>query len=305
MNPIPCPPVPVLICACEGARVFSKERAESLEQCLRQTGRSVEIVPDLCDLAARRDPRLRDAAAQGWPIAACHARAVRWLFHQAQAPLAKDARLFNLRETAPEEIAAALGAVLPEPPQAPAAAPGPPPFAVPAELGAWFPVIDYDRCVQCMQCLGFCLFGVYATDDSGQVAVQNPGQCKPGCPACARVCPESAIIFPKFKSGPISGAPDSKEHPPAQKIDISFLLGGDPLGAIRSRSARARTRFSKDRSAETALSERRKHLEESGLIALDIPREVLASLPSPDEIALKAKEAAARAQAALEARKKP
>ena len=25
----------------------------------------------------------------------------------------------------------------------------------------WFPVIDYDRCTNCMQCLSFCLFGVY------------------------------------------------------------------------------------------------------------------------------------------------
>ena len=24
----------------------------------------------------------------------------------------------------------------------------------------WFPVIDYDRCTNCMQCLSFCLFGV-------------------------------------------------------------------------------------------------------------------------------------------------
>ncbi|HRQ88427.1 MAG TPA: ferredoxin family protein, partial [Bacteroidia bacterium] len=34
----------------------------------------------------------------------------------------------------------------------------------PGEPGAWkpwFPVIDYDRCTNCMQCLSFCLFDVY------------------------------------------------------------------------------------------------------------------------------------------------
>ena len=29
------------------------------------------------------------------------------------------------------------------------------------EWKPWFPVIDYDRCTNCMQCLSFCLFGVY------------------------------------------------------------------------------------------------------------------------------------------------
>src|SRR5690349_15887991 len=31
----------------------------------------------------------------------------------------------------------------------------------------WFPVIDYDRCTNCMQCLSFCLFGVYGADREG------------------------------------------------------------------------------------------------------------------------------------------
>jgi hypothetical protein len=41
-----------------------------------------------------------------------------------------------------------------------------------------------------------------------------------------------------------------------------------------------------------------------GLNAEDIPADVLMNLPSPEEIAVKAKQAAARAQAAIEARRK-
>src|SRR2546422_3501427 len=33
------------------------------------------------------------------------------------------------------------------------------------EWKPWFPVIDYDRCTNCMQCLSFCLFGVYGVED--------------------------------------------------------------------------------------------------------------------------------------------
>jgi len=38
--------------------------------------------------------------------------------------------------------------------------------------------------------------------------VRNPDQCKPGCPACSRVCPQSAIMFPRYeKDAAIAGAP--------------------------------------------------------------------------------------------------
>jgi hypothetical protein len=69
-------------------------------------------------------------------------------------------------------------------------------------------VIDGSRCVQCQHCLQFCLFGVYELDAEGKVQVRNPDQCKPGCPACSRVCPQSAIMFPLYeKDDAIAGAP--------------------------------------------------------------------------------------------------
>jgi NAD-dependent dihydropyrimidine dehydrogenase PreA subunit len=69
-------------------------------------------------------------------------------------------------------------------------------------------VIDGSRCVQCQHCLQFCLFGVYELDAEGKVQVRNPDQCKPGCPACSRVCPHSAIMFPLYeKDDAIAGAP--------------------------------------------------------------------------------------------------
>jgi Pyruvate/2-oxoacid:ferredoxin oxidoreductase delta subunit len=70
----------------------------------------------------------------------------------------------------------------------------------------WFPVIDYGRCKACKQCLNFCLFGTYSLDEEGRVRVASPAKCKTNCPACARVCPELAIIFPKHAGGPINGA---------------------------------------------------------------------------------------------------
>ncbi|HBF35500.1 TPA: hypothetical protein DDW35_13135 [Candidatus Sumerlaeota bacterium] len=60
----------------------------------------------------------------------------------------------------------------------------------------WYPVIDRSRCVNCLQCLEFCIFGVYDRNADGNLVVKSPDSCKPGCPACSRVCPQQAIMFP-------------------------------------------------------------------------------------------------------------
>jgi NAD-dependent dihydropyrimidine dehydrogenase PreA subunit len=100
---------------------------------------------------------------------------------------------------------------------------GPPPVI--GEVGdrRWYPVIDYTRCTNCMECIDFCLFGVYGLDHSETILVENQDNCRRGCPACSRVCPENAIIFPEHKTPAIAGAPG--EGPGALKIDLSKLFG--------------------------------------------------------------------------------
>ena len=170
----------------------------------------------------------------------------------------------------------------------------------PAKWKPWFPVIDYNRCTNCMQCLSFCLFDVYGVSAEKQIQVQNNNKCKTDCPACSRVCPEVAILFPKYRHGPINGdevsADDIRRE--TMKVDISALLGGDIYAALRDRTAKFKSRFSKERDADKALEERTKCLVKLGE-QLDIPPEVFASLPSIDQIQAKAAEAAAKAQAAL------
>jgi len=81
---------------------------------------------------------------------------------------------------------------------------------------------------------------------------------------------------------------------------ISALLGGDIYSALRDRSAKAKSRFSKERDEDRALKERQRcltKLQEQ----MDIPAEVLAALPSLDQIAAKAAAAKAKAEAVLNA----
>ena len=88
----------------------------------------------------------------------------------------------------------------------------------------WYPVIDYERCTNCMECIDFCLFGVYGVDALDRILVEEQDNCKKGCPVCSRVCPENAIVFPQHKSPAIAGAAGEVA---GLKIDLSKLFGGD------------------------------------------------------------------------------
>lgn len=91
----------------------------------------------------------------------------------------------------------------------------------------WYPVIDFSRCTNCMECIDFCLFGVYGVDQAETILVEQPDNCRKGCPACSRVCPENAIIFPQHKTPAIAG---SAEAAGSLKIDLSKLFGAPDDG---------------------------------------------------------------------------
>lgn len=103
----------------------------------------------------------------------------------------------------------------------------------------WYPVIDYSRCTNCMECIDFCLFGVYGVDGIDTILVEQPDNCRKGCPACSRVCPENAIIFPQHKTPTIAGSDLVADG--GLKIDLSQLFGkpaedpGDVDTAVRER----------------------------------------------------------------------
>ncbi len=93
----------------------------------------------------------------------------------------------------------------------------------------WYPVIDGSRCVNCHHCMQFCLFGVYGLDSAGQLVVNNPDKCKPGCPACARICPEGAIMFPLYdKDEAIAGVPGRFMTPDLAARRMFYTRTGKP-----------------------------------------------------------------------------
>ena len=127
----------------------------------------------------------------------------------------------------------------------------------PTTTGAWYPVIDRERCKDCGQCRQFCLFGVYTQDAAGHVRVEKPLHCKPGCPACARICPAAAIVFPFCPDSPINGdaVPDDRKVA-ADSAAWRERLAANPMRALAARQARGATAGVDPARLARALAER-------------------------------------------------
>jgi len=236
-----------LFCTCAHYDIVPEASKGRILSGLSQAGLKIEMVDDLCGLAANRDPRLRSwAQAPSLAIVACFPRAIRWLFHAAGVPpLNGQVRVFNMRTQMPEEIISAISDCGLRTADSGRAANHQSAIINPQSAWVpWFPVIDYDRCKSCKQCLNFCLFGVYELSEQGKVEVRKPAGCKTNCPACARMCPQHAIIFPKYGEAPINGdevvdlpASAAEAQNPAPTRDLRSLVQGDVYDKIRQRTA--------------------------------------------------------------------
>lgn len=230
----------LLVCRCaKGGDGLADTRQHILEA-LTSTHLPVEAIDDLCELAARKDPQLlKTAAEHGLQVVACYPRAVKAMLEAAGCKFeGQELTVYNPRTDSEETIVAKLLAE-------PAATDSAQPLAPGNKSDGWvpwFPLIDYERCTNCKQCLNFCLFGVYGLNADGKVEVVNPQGCKTNCPACARICPHIAIIFPKYAEAPINGAPITDENQERAKVKVNMneILGPDVYGALAARRQKAR-----------------------------------------------------------------
>ena len=89
----------ILYCHCAYAKVVPPEVKAAVLNGLSEADVEFDAVPDLCEMAAHGDARLRELASEGpLKIAACYPRAVKWLFAAAGAQLPEGAvRIWNMR----------------------------------------------------------------------------------------------------------------------------------------------------------------------------------------------------------------
>ncbi|MBL6764921.1 MAG: hypothetical protein ISQ14_08190 [Verrucomicrobiae bacterium] len=100
----------ILYCHCNYAQVVPEETKHSVLKKLSDSGAAFDAVADLCEMAARKDPMLRQIAEGGnVKIAACYPRAVKWIFGGAGCALKQSStQVLNMRTEETEEIAATL-----------------------------------------------------------------------------------------------------------------------------------------------------------------------------------------------------
>lgn len=243
----------ILFCHCSGCGVGTEAVRRDVLEGLRGRGVAFTEVADLCRLAADRDPALTAWAASAGTltIIACHSRAVRSLLSSAGITVeAARLRVLDLRDMPAAAILEQLPATTGQAAAVTVSADAWPP---------WFPVIDFARCRHCRQCVSFCLFGVYTLTPDGKVTVTNPRSCKNNCPACARICPEVAIMFPKLPDAeaPLNGAEigDELNLKARARINAQEFLGDDIYAALAERRRQARGRLLKT-AQERAEAER-------------------------------------------------
>jgi len=59
----------------------------------------------------------------------------------------------------------------------------------------WYPVINYELCVDCGKCVNKCNNGVYDKSKYPEPKVINSDGCIQGCHGCGKLCPSGAIEY--------------------------------------------------------------------------------------------------------------
>ncbi|MCL2337193.1 MAG: 4Fe-4S binding protein [Firmicutes bacterium] len=70
-------------------------------------------------------------------------------------------------------------------------------MGVPRDKIAWYPLIDYDKCNYCMECVKFCPHNVFEVDENAarKLNVANQNNCVVFCRACSKTCGLDALTF--------------------------------------------------------------------------------------------------------------
>jgi NAD-dependent dihydropyrimidine dehydrogenase PreA subunit len=58
----------------------------------------------------------------------------------------------------------------------------------------WYPVINYEKCIECRACVNKCSHGVYDKEEIKPVVIYPDG-CIQGCRGCQKLCPAGAIEY--------------------------------------------------------------------------------------------------------------
>jgi Pyruvate/2-oxoacid:ferredoxin oxidoreductase delta subunit len=249
----------IILCNCRGERIH-QDLIGRVDEHLKKMAVRVTRLSDLCGLVIQNNEQVSGLFVAGteYLVIGCYHRTISLLLDKIKRPSDKpfSCKLINLIDLSYEEVLDIIngfsGEVKGDPQY----------FEITQGTGwqSWYPVIDYSRCNACGQCADFCLFGVYEKTGEG-ITVLNPQRCKTNCPACARICPSTAIIFPKYKNGGVIGGSDEIDEQAEQQRQgkILRIFCNDLYAALRNRKVK-RQSIIREEAMKHALAERGKAL---------------------------------------------
>lgn len=207
----------VTICACTSRSFIDKEKVAGIAAAMKNKGYNVTVEADLCRKVMEVSLDMQDIA--GGTILACYPRAIRshlnWLGLEA-------GNIIDIRSNSCEDVLSQFEIKalqdIQDVSELRQEIEG---YPVENGTDAWYPVLDKTRCIECGKCHDFCLFGVYTVENK-QVRVVKPQNCKNNCPACARICPSKAVIFPKYEKSPINGGLQEEEQFNPNEMDTMY-----------------------------------------------------------------------------------
>lgn len=208
----------VTLCACASRSFIDKDKVADIASVMKKEGYSVTVVPDLCRKVMQRSPDMQEMTSD--VILACYPRAMQSHFDWLGL---KAGTVIDIRNAGTEEVLSQfdLSGIGVDSDIRDAIREEIDSFQVESGTDAWYPVLDKERCIECGKCHDFCLFGVYTVENK-KVRVEKPQNCKNNCPACARMCPSKAIIFPKYEKSPINGGVAEEEHFNPAEMDAMY-----------------------------------------------------------------------------------
>lgn len=252
----------ILFCNC-GGKIIEEARKNEIAEFLKDSTADVIQLSDLCGLSVTEKEtthkKLKDA--EELLIIACYPRTVHLLLKNIGIDTnAIPTQILNFKELDNEAIFKAVQVSI----ENSGSSSSFETLSTEDEWISWYPIIDEERCIHCGQCANFCLFGVYEYANQ-KVKVVYPQGCKNNCPACARICPHTAIIFPKYvQGGAISGSDviDEVAEQQRQLQDVASILGSDIYSALEQRKIK-RQSIIRNEEMKRAMAEREKALKEN------------------------------------------
>ncbi len=92
-------------CHCAYAKIISEEVKNVVLGKIAESQEEIICLPDLCEMAARKDPELARIFSEKVRLAACYERAVKWLCHSGGVTIEpENVEIINMRELNAEEV---------------------------------------------------------------------------------------------------------------------------------------------------------------------------------------------------------